>query len=284
MAIVLAAIAWTSLAFGCLGGTFISLPRTTTNAMSLRVHSGDSSDGLVPAGTFELTAFGRTLLSDLPAWHRTNVSGQIKFLESASSNHWDYVRLDLTPAAGPDYARWLRHLLFVAPDLFAILDEAELAEAGQPRIALASPGSLMLEPRSKDFRLETRDAGFTAHVFASLPAQFDSWKSNSVAGSNTFTWKATNQVQQIRILTLIIPHAVGKRGGTGFKLMESDTAVGARVWRNGLPTLIAFRTAPPGSGADLASMPFDGPVAVDVFDPEAIKRRRSLSLPKRSNP
>jgi len=115
----------------------------------------------------------------------------------------------------------------------------------------------------------------TAHVFAPAPIHFESWQSNRFAGQTTFTTQSTNDVVQLRVLTLMVPHESGRKGGTGFKLLESDTAIGARVWRNGLPTLIAFRTAPPGTGADLTSMPITGSVAVDVFDPNALRKRKT---------
>ena len=78
---------------------------------------------------------------------------------------------------------------------------------------------------------------------------------------------ATNRLTELRALTAIIPHCAGRKRGTGFKLLESDTAIGARIYRDGLPTLLAFRTVDTGE-ANLTGLKFISPVAVDVFRPK----------------
>ena len=269
--------AWRSTAGLVQGESMPALPRNGTNGMSPRAHTANITNQIIPLGSFEVMAFGQPLLWDSPACclGKTNGPGQVAVLGSASTNAWEYLWIDLSAAAAPEYARWHRHLLYVAPDLFAILDEADLAGPGAPQVQLCSPGMLMLEPRSQDFRLEMKDAGLTAHVFNPMPKVFRSWQSNSFGGGTRFTAPATNAVKHLRLLTLVIPHAAGQRNGTGFKLLESETAIGARIWRNGLPTLIAFRTAPPGAESSLASMPVNGPVAVDVFEPNPARRKKA---------
>jgi len=53
-----------------------------------------------------------------------------------------------------------------------------------------------------------------------------------------------------------------------FKLVESNTAVGARIHRDGLPTLVAFRLDPANPNSSLDSFKFSGPVGVSVFRPK----------------
>jgi len=57
--------------------------------------------------------------------------------------------------------------------------------------------------------------------------------------------------------------------------LESETAIGVRVHRDGLPTLIAFRKSIAAGEADLTGMKFAGPVAVDVFQP----KRKQVTAP-----
>jgi hypothetical protein len=230
----------------------------------------------MPAGAYEISASGKTLLTDRWAWSRdVDRSGPpLKVLKTISSNQWEYALLDLTPAAGPEYTRWHRHLLFAAPDLFVIYDDADLTQAAHPRIQLGASGPLVRDLTSLDFRLETTEAGMTAHVFTPMQKDFGPWQSNTLDGATVFQSGATNLLRQFRVLTLVIPHAPGRKGGTGFKMLESDTAIGGRVWRNGLPTLFAFRTSARGTESSLASMPVPGAAAVDIFDPQPAKRRK----------
>lgn len=261
----------------------VFLPQRSTNGMRLGVYLSNSTNGAMLAGAFEISAFGRPLLTDRWAWSKAvNHSGPPpKVLETILSNQWEYALLDLTPSAGPDYTRWHRHLLFAAPDLFVIYDDADLTQASRPRIQLGASGPLVRDLTSLDFRLETAEAGMTAHVFTPMQKDFGPWQSNTLDGATVFQSGATNRLRQLRVLTLVIPHAPGRKGGTGFKMMESDTAIGGRVWRNGLPTLFAFRTSAPGMESNLASMPVPGAAAVDIFDPQPAKRRK---LPPGSGP
>ncbi len=251
--------------------------------MRLGVYLSGSTNGAPPAGTYEVSAFGKSLLTDRWAWSKAvNYSeAPLRVLETISSNQWEYVLVDLTLAAGPEHTRWHRHLLFAAPDLFVIYDDADLTQAARPRIQLGASGPLMRDLTSLDFRLESAEAGMTAHVFTPMQKDFGPWQSNTLDGATVFQAGATNLLRQLRVLTLVIPHAPGRKGGTGFKMMESDTAIGGRVWRNGLPTLFAFRTSAPGTESTLASMPVPGAAAVDIFDPQPAKRRK---LPLGSGP
>lgn len=260
----------------------VTLPVTSTNGLQLRVGLQPSDPPAVPAGAYVLSLGGRTLVTDRWTWSNEGSStGRAAVLQDeVFSNRWDYARLDLTPLAGAGVTRWHRHLLFVAPDLFAVFDDAEFSAPTRATIQIGSAGPFRRDTRSGDFRLDTTESGATAHVFSPQERNFGLWQSNVLDDAVVFRASTTNLIRHCRVLTLVIPYA-GKRGGTGFKLLESDSALGARVWRNGLPTLLAFRTSPPGSESNLASMPVPGPAAVNVFDPTP---RRQRAGPRPVNP
>ena len=78
----------------------------------------------------------------------------------------------------------------------------------------------------------------------------------------------TNKVAELDLLTVFAVHRHGGTNDYAFKLLESNTAVGARIHRAGYPTLVAFRIDPSAGGASLTGFGFRGPVGVDVFKPK----------------
>ncbi len=54
-------------------------------------------------------------------------------------------------------------------------------------------------------------------------------------------------------------------------LLESNNAVGARIHREGLPTLVGFKTDPAAREVSLSGFGFSGPVGVSVFKPKQTK-------------
>jgi hypothetical protein len=78
----------------------------------------------------------------------------------------------------------------------------------------------------------------------------------------------TNKVTEFRQITVLVTHEKDRKRSLAFKLLESETAIGVRVHRDGLPTLIAFRKNDVGGEANLTGLKFTGPVAVDVFRPK----------------
>jgi hypothetical protein len=66
---------------------------------------------------------------------------------------------------------------------------------------------------------------------------------------------------------MLVPHEKEARRSLAFKLLESESAIGVRVHRDGLPTLLAIRRNGVVGEANLTGMKFNGPAAVDVFRP-----------------
>jgi hypothetical protein len=78
---------------------------------------------------------------------------------------------------------------------------------------------------------------------------------------------ATNRTAEFLHLAVLVSHEREARRSLAFKLLESDTAIGVRVHRDGLPTLVAIRKIGVLGEANLTGLKFTGPVAVDVFRP-----------------
>ena len=87
-------------------------------------------------------------------------------------------------------------------------------------------------------------------------------------GTVTMQLGPTNKLVQLDLLTVFAVYCGGEKRDYAFKLLESNTAVGARIHREGLPTLVAFRTDPAAGNATLTGFGFSGPVGVDVFHPK----------------
>ena len=73
---------------------------------------------------------------------------------------------------------------------------------------------------------------------------------------------------ELDLLTVFVVYRAGAKRDYAFKLLESNSAVGARIHRDGLPTLVAFKISPDGGTASLTGFGFSGPVGVDVFKPK----------------
>ena len=69
-------------------------------------------------------------------------------------------------------------------------------------------------------------------------------------------------------MAVLVGHSGSAKRSLAFKLLESDSAIGVRVHRDGLPTLIVFRKGTVSGEAVLTGLKFNQPVAVDVFKPK----------------
>jgi len=259
-----------------------SLPRKPTNEFRLEV-SLDSAHA--DWGRFKLLADGQALMTDGTAANNgpgiligktpiTPKGAPIRIIEQTAGADWEYARLDLAAGYSGLVTRYQRHLLFVQPDLFVVYDDIEAKEPAAFALALNSCSSLEFDQGSRDFRFEDSKAGLVAHVLLPDRAVFQNWErldATNAAASRVFRTASTNHLQEMRAIIAMRPHRVGQRKDTGFKLLQSNTAIGARIWRSGLPTLIAFRTVPDGE-ADLTGLKFNAPLAVDVFNPKPRSR------------
>jgi len=250
-------------------------------------------------GTFQLQAFGEELLGGLLSrsasssasarqgrtrmpelwldgvsvpgggWSSTAVDAVL------ASNDWQYVfaTMPATNAAGTGTLK--RHLLCIEPDLVLVLDEVSL-----PAPALVETGFWFSRPPEHDvlrdeWTVQTPKAGVTTRFLTSPRSKHTLWDEagNLAAGAVTSSAPrcvrstTAEKVPEFYQATVLVVHPEQSRRSLAFKLLESDTAIGVRVHRDGLPTLAAFRKAGCIGEANLTGMKFNAPVAVDVFRP-----------------
>jgi hypothetical protein len=249
-------------------------------------------------GALVLRAYGETLLGPLDASEAAIQTGALgallhanvlvngrgpessltqpfRVVEQSAGSEWEHVCLDLTPAYSDRLSRFHRHLLFIRPDLCVVFDDLAASEPARFELILHAPGPLSIEPRSGDLTLELPKAGFVGHVLTLARKDFTPWAriqtgaaTNAAAAAlrpSHLRTGSTNRLAELRVLTALRVHPRGQKRGSGFVLLEGDNCIGARIYRDGLPTLAAFRTAPGAAEANFRGMRFTGPVAVDVF-------------------
>lgn len=279
---------------------FLVLPGPT-NVVQFRVCTNAAPDSAHLLNTFEIEAFGALLLQGPGEgrWRRwldaspsnaglhnvlVNGSGprlaatnSLTVIERAAGPEWSYVALDATAAYSDRLTVFRRGLLFVEPDLFVLHDHLVAREPVAFETVLHPPAAARVDPVWHDLRLDLPEAGFRIHAPAGRHA-LRSWErlespvDGLLSGTVTMRLGPTNKVSELDLLTVFAVHPSGGTIDYAFKLLESNTAIGARIHRAGYPTLVAFRIDPSAPGASLTGFGFRGPVGVDVFKP---KRREA---------
>ncbi len=261
----------------------------TNAAGNLRLHA--------PAefiGPMRLQAYGDTLLEGAlprsataaPPWLRvgdesfpTLDAAQPVPAATLQSNDWQYLRIDGATAASGVLKSARRHMLLIDPDLVVVLDELVLTHSTSIEIQLPSLKPFQHDTVRDEWTLNSEHSGLVAR-FLSLPKAVQSWNATAASGSSRGTTNSaagwmrsvvTESGPEFHHLAIFAVHTNQARGSLSFKLLESDTAIGARIHRDGLPTLVAFRKVSCAGEANLTGLKFTAPVAVDVFRP---KRRK----------
>jgi hypothetical protein len=194
-------------------------------------------------------------------------------IEQTAGRQWCYLALDATAAYRDRLQQYTRAVLFVEPDLFVIHDHLVAREPVRFQMLLHPPAATILDTNWGDLRLDLPKAGFRIHA-PGRGGWLRSWKRIESAadailpGTVTMELGPTNQVATLDVLTVFAVYPGGDNADYAFKLLESNTAVGARIHRQGLPTVVAFRTDPGADRASLAGLEFSGPVGVGVFKPK----------------
>ncbi len=270
---------------------------SATNVVRFRLYTNAAPDALRLFNTFEIEAFGQTLLSSpqgdkLRRWlarsvtndspHDLLVNGDgpdlsptnsMSVIEQAVGPDWSFVSLDVSNAYRRQLKEYKRSVLFVEPDMFILHDHLVAREPARFQMLLHPPAETRVDPVWGDLRLELPQAGFTVHAPAtrSRPRNWERVESkldNLLPATATVRLGPTNTLAELDLLTVFVVHARGQRQELAFKLLESTSAVGARIHRQGLPTLVAFRTGTVAGKASLTGFEFNGPVGVDVYKPK----------------
>jgi hypothetical protein len=116
--------------------------------------------------------------------------------------------------------------------------------------------------------VEQPKAGVIVKYFSPVPLSFRQWDGFEPKPDKEFPnqWHVeagTKQKQkEVGVLTVIVPYRSGQRREWQAERMETDSAVGVRVVRDGKVTLVAFRKGEAKTEAIWAGQAFGGPVLV----------------------
>jgi hypothetical protein len=267
----------------------------TTSAIQMRLYTNGLPKARHLVNTFEILADGETLLpaaggdaasgpsSESGPWlHNILIDGlgpdlgstnHLRILEQCSGSEWRYISLDVSSAYHGRVDHLQRGLLFVEPNLFVVCDRVVATKPVAYQMVLHPPATTLLDTNWGDLRVNGLKWGCRIRT-PGRKGSLRSWKriespADSVI-SNTVTMVCgpTNKVTTLDVITVLAVYTEGEKQDFAFKLLESKTAVGARIHRAGLPTLVAFKTAAAAAGASLTGFEFSGPVGVAVFTPK----------------
>jgi len=271
-----------------------------TNAVQFRLYANASPDSPRLFNTIEIEAYGEVLLPSpggdaLKRWlatsptnaslHNILVNGagpqlaltnSMMVIEQASGPDWRYIALDASSAYRGRLEQFKRGILFVEPDLFVLYDHLIAKDPVSFQMLLHPPAATRLDSTWRDLRLDLPNEAFQICAPAGQHAlrsweRLESVADSILPGTVTMQLGPTNKLAQVDLLTVFAVYRGGEKKNYAFKLLESNNAVGARIHREGLPTLVAFKTDPAAGKASLTGFPFNGPVGVYVFKPKPIK-------------
>lgn len=274
---------------------FVTLPNPT-NAVQLRLYTNAAPDATHLFNTLEIAAYGERLLaspggdslsrrlainSTNHSLHSLVVNGcgpelsatnSMILVERAAGPDWVYLALDASAAYRSQLKEYRRGIVFVAPDLFVVHDHLVASSPARFEMFLHPPVTTRLDPVWHDLRLELPTASL--RINAPSRGALRSWEHEVSPGdklfpkTRTFRLGPTNQLAQLDLITVFAAYRAGEKGDYVFKLVESNNAIGARILRAGLPSIVAFKTDSRVPTASVAGLNFSGPVGVGVFRPQ----------------
>ena len=267
-------------------------------SVQFRLYTNAAPDAAHLFNSVEIVAQGRTLLrcptgdglkrwrasaSPDPRIHGIMLDGEGPGLDATNSmvvagtaagNGWKFVALDARRAYANRVVEFERGILFVEPDLFVVHDHLVAEQPRQFRVSLQVPSSAGIDPIWGDVRIATEEGASVLVHAPSFQKQPRRWERVETEAAGFFENTATMQLgptNKVARLDLLTVYAVNPKGGHreyAFRLLEGNGAIGARIHRDGLPTLVAFKTDPAMSHPTVTGFGFDGPVGVDVFRPK----------------
>jgi hypothetical protein len=211
-----------------------------------------------------------------------NVGADVRVLQQTNGTDYQYVEIEAAAAYPGRLKRFHRHLLFVPPDLFVIFDDLEAVAPSSFEYLLHSPQLISIDGKSNGLRLESQEGGLIIRYLSPsrralgpwIPIELQDAAAPGGSPRHHLSLSVTNPVSQLQMLSIFLAHQPNRKPGSGFFLLQSKTALGARIYRDGLPTLIAFRTDGKVAKANLTGLSFPGSVAVDVYRPKPRRRTK----------
>ncbi len=257
---------------------------------------GRQSHGHNPHNSFQLNAFGEALLTtcvyrDLHGskfhyqWaHSTRAHNAVLVNGEQQARHtpephgrivdfvtepgWDYVSGDATDAYGDLLERYVRHVVFVKPDVVVIYDELEAREPATFQFMLHAEDPFDVAEKKASLHLDREKAGLDARYLSPVELVFRQWDGYEPMPGKPFPnqWHveaATVQKERsLGMLTVIVPYRAGSRVDWTAEREESASAIGVRLTRNGEETRVGFRKTGEAATAQLDGWEFTGPAAV----------------------
>ncbi len=275
---------------------FVAVPRAH-GPVQFKIYTNASPDSQSLFNSFEIEAHGQSLLQTLEgktlkgwldsggtreAVHQILIDGHgatlspangMRLMERAAGPGWEYMALDASDAYRGQLERFTRAVLFVEPDLFVLYDQVVAPAPVAFQMLLHAPADTRVDPDWGDLHLETTITNLrintpgeqrSPRAWKKLQSGFES----SIPGHATMQLEAAAKLTRYDVITVFAVYPARGKSDYAFKLLEGTTAIGARIHRAGLPTLVAFRTSPLGRPASLTGFSFDGSVGVDVFRPK----------------
>jgi len=194
-------------------------------------------------------------------------------LNEARGPGWEFASFDITNGYADRVDRFVRSILFVEPDLFVLYDHIVASAPIRFQMNLALPAEVSLDPTWGDIRFESPLHSIRIHTPGAKGAS-RSWKSAEVSeapqlnNAAHFRLEPTTPAARYDVITVFTYSPAQPKRDYAFKRLEGASAVGVRIHRDGLPTLVAFKTNASSEPASLTGFAFSGPVGVDVFRPK----------------
>jgi hypothetical protein len=257
---------------------------------------GCQSHGHNPQNTFQLNAYSEALLTtcvyrDLHGskfhigWcHSTiahnsvlvNGEGQIKhsaqpgcgIVDERLTPRFDYVCGNAAAAYGGKLTRFLRHAVFVKPDLLVLCDDLAAPEPASFQFMLHALKEFTVDEKAARLSVERPKAGVVVQYLSPGPLAFRQWDGYQPKPTKEFPnqWHVEAGTQdksrELGMLTVIVLYRTGKRAEWSARRVESETALGTVVTRGGKEVLVAIRKHGVTGPARLGELTFEGGAAV----------------------
>lgn len=182
-----------------------------------------------------------------------------------TSNDWSFAQFAVATMGAAAFPSIQRSVVCVEPGLMVVLDAVSLPQtdlAVERRYWFA--GVPTLDSARDEWSMRSGVAEVTARFFSSPGAKL----SGNLGEPSCVSFSVAPGASTIYQMAVLVGHSGSPKRSLAFKLLESDSAIGVRVHRDGLPTLVAFRKGTASGEAVLTGLKFNHPVAVDVFKPK----------------
>jgi hypothetical protein len=244
--------------------------RALENVVTNRTGSMRLSWPVTFGGPLRFSAGGQALLGGVGAEYRVG-SGAVRTGEwtairpALMSNDWQFVQFNVPEERGAAIQSIQRSVVCIEPDLMVVLDEISLRQsdlAVERRYWFV--GAPTHDLARDEWSIYSGVAGVTARFFSSPGAKL----ATNPGEPSCVSFSVVPGASTIYQMAVLVGDSGSAKRSLAFKMLESDSAIGVRVHRDGLPTLVAFRKGTTTGEAVLTGLKFNHPVAVDVFKPK----------------